>query len=122
MAVTALDRGRYLLAGVPADATDSDLTQIFEDLSESVRRLRSRGAVIDVTAMDVIDSFTCRVLQSMSGALKLRGAEVVVVGIQPAVAFALARLGLTLQDVDTALDLDAGLEVLAARIGERHSA
>lgn len=116
MSVSALYRGRYLLATVQPNASDSDLTRLLEDLSESVRRLRSRGVVIDVSALDVIDSFTCRVLQSMGGALRLRGAEVVVVGIQPGVAFVLARLGLRLDGVETALDIDSGLELLNERL------
>jgi rsbT antagonist protein RsbS len=122
MAVTALAEGRYLLAAVPADATDSGLSALLVEVSEMVARQRSFGVVIDVSALDIIDSYTCRVLESMSGALRLRGAEVVIVGIQPAVAFALARLGLTLSSVQTALDLDGGLELLAgpARVRQVH--
>ncbi len=116
MSVSALFRGRFLLGTVPPEASDSDLTKMLEELSESVRRLRSKGVIIDVSALDVIDSFTCRVLQSMGGALRLRGAEVVVVGIQPGVAFVLARLGLHLDGVETALDIDNGLDLLNERI------
>jgi rsbT antagonist protein RsbS len=68
--------------------------------------------VLDVGALDVIDSFAARTLRSIAHMVKLRGARAVIVGIQPDVAFAMVQLGLTLEDVETALDLDEGLEQL----------
>jgi rsbT antagonist protein RsbS len=97
---------------VQADPTDVDLNQMREELTQRVGQHRSTGVVIDVTLLDVIDSFAARTLGGVVGALKLRGAEAVVVGIQPEVAFAMVQLGVTLPGVKTALDLDEGLELL----------
>ena len=73
--------------------------------------------VIDVTVLDVIDSFATRTLSTIAYTVKLRGADVVIVGIQPEVAFAMVQLGLTLDGVRTALDLDEGMAVLAGTGG-----
>jgi len=82
-------------------------------LAGQVGRQRSRGVVIDVTALDVIDSFATRTLRSIAYTAKLRGANTVVVGIQPDVAFAMVQLGLSLDGVTTALDLEEALAELA---------
>ena len=97
------------------EASDSDLSQLKSDLADKVGRFRSRGVVIDVSAVDVMDSFATRTLESIAHATRLRGAETVVVGIQPEVAFAMIQLGLSLDDVATALDLEEGMALLAAR-------
>jgi rsbT antagonist protein RsbS len=81
-------------------------------LAEEVGRTRVSGVVIDVSGLDVIDSFTARTLQDVTRMVKLRGAEAVVVGIQPALAFAMIQLGLGLEGVATALDLEEGLELI----------
>jgi len=87
----------------------------FVDLAEQVGRFNSLGVVIDVSALDVMDSFTTRTLGAIAQTTRLRGAETVIVGIQPDVAFAMMQLGLALDDVATALDLEEGVELLAAR-------
>jgi rsbT antagonist protein RsbS len=97
------------------EASDSDLSQLKSDLADKVGRFRSHGVVIDVSAVDVMDSFATRTLESIAHATRLRGAETVVVGIQPEVAFAMIQLGLSLDDVATALDLEEGMALLAAR-------
>jgi rsbT antagonist protein RsbS len=97
------------------EASDSDLSQLKSDLADKVGRFRSHGVVIDVSAVDVMDSFATRTLESIAHATRLRGAETVVVGIQPDVAFAMIQLGLSLDDVATALDLEEGMALLAAR-------
>jgi rsbT antagonist protein RsbS len=74
-----------------------------------VGRFRSRSVMIDVTSLDVLDSFATRTLRSIAYTAKLRGADTVVVGIQPDVAFAMVQLGLSLEGVATALDLEEGL-------------
>jgi rsbT antagonist protein RsbS len=74
--------------------------------------MRSRGVIIDVTVLEVLDSFACRVLRDLANMIKLRGAEPVIVGIQPDVAFAMVQLGLSLEGVVTALDLEEGLAYL----------
>jgi rsbT antagonist protein RsbS len=118
MAVPILKQGNVLIVSVQAALTDRDLVQLKDDLAERVGRLRSHGVIIDVSLLDVMDSFATRTLRGIAQTTKLRGAETVIVGIQPDVAFAMIQLGLTLDDVATALDLDEGLELLAARRGE----
>jgi rsbT antagonist protein RsbS len=80
-----------------------------------VGRHRARGVIIDVTSLDVMDSFATRTLRGIAQTTKLRGAETVIVGIQPDVAYTMAQLGLNLEDVKTALDLEEGLGLISAR-------
>jgi rsbT antagonist protein RsbS len=115
MAVPILKQGDILIATIQSALTDRDLLGLRDNLADKVGRFRARGVVIDVTALDVMDSFATRTLRGLAAATRLRGAETVVVGIQPEVAIALVQLGLTLDDVPTALDLEEGLEHLAAR-------
>ena len=112
MHVPVLKQGGYLIASVQSALSDEDLTQLRDDLAERVGQFRSRGVIIDVTVLDVIDSFATRMLRAVAHMLKLRGAETVIVGIQPDVAFAMVQLGLTLEGVGTALDLEEGLAYL----------
>lgn len=116
MAVPILKQGAVLIASVQSALTDADFTRLQADLAEKVGQYRSRGVVIDVTALDVLDSFATRTLRAVAETTKLRGAATVVVGIQPQVAFAMVELGLTLDGVATALDLEEGLELLASHI------
>ena len=112
MHVLVLKQGGYLIASVQAALSDADLLQLRDDLADRVGQFRSRGVIIDVTVLDVIDSFATRMLRAVAHMLKLRGAETVIVGIQPDVAFAMVQLGLTLEGVGTALDLEEGLAYL----------
>ena len=112
MPVPILKQGHVLIATIQSALTDKDLRQLQTELSDKVGRFRSRGVVIDVTLMDVIDSFATRTLCGIVETLKLRGAEAVVVGIQPDVAFAMVQLGLALRETETALDLEEGLAAL----------
>ncbi len=112
MQVPILKQGPYLIASIQAALTDADLLQLRDDLAARVGRYRSRGVIVDVTVLDVMDSFAVRTLRSIGQMLKMRGAETVIVGIQPEVAFAMVQLGLTLTDVYTALDLEEGLYFL----------
>ena len=112
MHVPVLKQGGYLIASVQSVLSDADLLQLRDDLADRVGRFRSRGVIIDVTVLDVIDSFATRTLRAIAHMLKLRGAETVIVGIQPDVAFAMVQLGLTLEGVGTALDLEEGLAYL----------
>lgn len=113
MRVPILRQSPYLIASVQSALTDADLLQLREDLGEQVGRFRALGVIIDVTVLDVMDSYAARTLRSIAQVCRLRGAETVVVGIQPDVAFAMVQLGLTLEGVHTALDLEDGLELLA---------
>lgn len=112
MHVPILKQGGYLIASVQSVLSDADLVQLRDDLADRVGQFRSRGVIIDVTVLDVIDSFATRTLRAIAHMLKLRGAETVIVGIQPDVAFAMVQLGLTLEGVGTALDLEEGLAYL----------
>src|SRR5690348_3616343 len=118
MAVPILKQGSVLIASLQTAVTDQDLVQLQDDLSDRVGRFRSRGVVIDVSALDVMDSFATRTLRNLAEALKLRGAATVIAGIQPDVAFAMVQLGLTLDGILTALDLDEGLDLLTATKSE----
>ncbi|HSI51735.1 MAG TPA: STAS domain-containing protein [Ideonella sp.] len=109
MAVPILKQGAVLIASIQAALSDQDLVRLQEEFAERVGRLRSRGVIIDVTALDVLDSFATRTLLAIAYTAKLRGAHTVVVGIQPDVAFAMVQLGLSLDGVATALDLEEGL-------------
>jgi len=85
-------------------------------LVEKVGKFRSRGVIVDVTALDVLDSFASRTLRDIAHIIRLRGAETVIVGVQPEVAFAMVQLGITLEKVSTALDLEEGLAYLDQKL------
>src|SRR6266481_3321419 len=112
MEVPILKQGEYLIASIQSALTDADLLQLRDVLVEHVGRYRSRGVIVDVTALDVMDSFATRTLRDIAHMIRLRGAETVIVGIQPEVAFAMVQLGLTLEGVAAALDLEEGLDYL----------
>lgn len=109
MAIPILKQGDVLIASLQAAPTDQDLIQLKDELAERIGHFRSRIVAIDVSALDVMDSFATRTLRGIAHATKLRGANTVIVGIQPDVAFAMVQLGLTLDGIETALDLDEGL-------------
>jgi len=112
MAVPILKQSPYLIATIQSALSDADLLSLRDSLTEQVGRFRSRGVIVDVTALDVLDSFASRTLRDIAYMVRLRGAETVIVGIQPEVAFAMVQLGITLEDVATALDLEDGLAYL----------
>ena len=112
MQVPILKQRDYLIASIQSVLSDADMLQLRDNLAARVGEYRSRGIIIDVTVLDVIDSFATRTLRAIAHMLKLRGAETVIVGIQPDVAFAMVQLGLTLEGVGTALDLEEGLAYL----------
>ena len=112
MAVPILKQGKFLIASIQTSLTDSDVLRLQDEVMEQVGRYRSRGIIVDVTSLDVVDSFVARSLRGIAHMTRLRGAETVIVGIQPEVAFAMVQLGLSLEDVHTALDLEEGLALL----------
>lgn len=115
MRVPILKQRDYLIASIQSVLSDEDLLRLRDDLADQVGRYRSRGVIIDVTVQDLIDSFATRTLRAIAHMLKLRGAETVIVGIQPEVAFAMVQLGLTLEGIGTALDLEEGVTYLDRR-------
>lgn len=112
MPVPILKQHDILIATVQSTLTDSDMLELQRNLAERVGRHRSRGVIIDVTVLDVMDSFASRMIRTTAEILRLRGADTVLVGIQPEVAFAMVQLGLTLERIPTALDLEDGLALL----------
>lgn len=114
MAVPILRQGSILIASVQSALTDADWRQLEADLLAQAGATRARGVIIDVAALDVMDSFAARTLSAIAHMIRLRGAETVIVGIQPDVAFSMVQLGLTMRfgSVATALDLDDGLALI----------
>ena len=120
MAVPILKQGAYLIATIQSALTDSGVIELRDELIERVGRHRSRGIIVDVAALDVIDSFVARSLRGLALAASLRGARTVIVGIQPDVAVAMVQFQLDLEPLHTALDLEEGLVVLDAGMNLRH--
>jgi rsbT antagonist protein RsbS len=110
-----------LIATLQSTPNDEALLRLQHDLLEQVGRFRARGAVLDVTVVEMMDSFAVRTLRTIAESVRLRGADTVIVGIQPEVALDMVRLGLDFGDVPTALDLEEGLAYLTrlrrARVG-----
>ncbi|MBO0728114.1 MAG: STAS domain-containing protein [Acidimicrobiaceae bacterium] len=119
MAVLILKQGSYLIATIESAMTDSDARRLQSDLMSRIGSDRATGVILDVSAMDVMDSFAGRVLRTIARAAGLRGAVTVMVGIQPEVAFTMVQQGMTLAEVNTALDLEEGLTVLDQLVGRR---
>ena len=115
MAVPILKPSNYLIATIQSALTDADLLQLRDALVAQVGKYRSRGVIVDVTALDVLESFASRTMRDLAHMIRLRGAETVIVGIQPEVAFTMVQLGITLEKVTTALDLEEGLSYLEGK-------
>lgn len=121
MTVPILKQQYFLIASVQSALTDAEMEDMQQRLVRRVGDDRIQGVIIDVTVVDVLDSYSSRTLRAIADMIRLRGAETVIVGIQPDVAFAMIQLGLTLKDVPTALDLEEGIRLLQSRIQRRHS-
>jgi rsbT antagonist protein RsbS len=117
MAVPILKQGDILIASVQDALSDADLIELRNDLAQRVGTARSHGVIVDVTVLDVLDSFSCRTLREIVDIVRLKGAHTVIVGIQPEVAFAMVQLGLTLGAATTALDLEEGLACFGSVAG-----
>ena len=112
MSVAILRQGDYLIASIQSDLSDTEVIKLRHELAELVGKHRSRGIVIDVAALDVIDSFVTRALSAIVLTAKLRGAETVIVGIHPDVAIAMVQFRLNLEPLRVALDLDAATALI----------
>jgi rsbT antagonist protein RsbS len=110
-----LKQGDYLIATIQSALSDADLSQLRYSLVEQVGRYRSKAVIVDVTSMDVMDSYATRTMRDIAHMVGLRGAETVIVGVHPDVAIAMVQLGLTLEGVATALDLEEGLAYLSRK-------
>lgn len=115
MSVAILKQGDNLIASIQSDLTDAQVLALRDDLSDRIGRTRARGIIVDVAALDVIDSFVARSLGSIAIMARLRGAETLIVGIQPDVAIAMVQFDLNLEPLRTALDLDEALTILGQR-------
>jgi rsbT antagonist protein RsbS len=120
--VSILRQGPYLIASIHTALDDTEMVRFREDLIEQIGHHRSRGVIIDVAALDVLDSFGARTLRTIADVARLRGAVTVVVGIQPDVAFAMVSLGMSTGALETALDLEEGLEYLDSRVSRANGA
>jgi rsbT antagonist protein RsbS len=114
-----LRQGPYLIASVHTALDDSQLVRFQRDLVDRIGTDRARGVVIDVAALDVLDSFGTRTLRGIAEMARLRGAVTVVVGIQPDVAYTMVELGMDTGSVMTALDLEEGLAELDRQLAAR---
>ena len=110
--VSILRQGSYLIASIHTALDDSEMVRFQGDLVAQIGEHRSDGVIIDVAALDVLDSFGSRTLSNIAEMARLRGAVTVIVGIQPDVAFAMVELGMSPGAVHTALDLEEGLAFL----------
>ncbi len=120
MFVSILRQGDFLIASINAALDDTELLQFQKDVMAQIGGLRAKGVIIDVGALDVLDSFGTWSLRNLVHMARLRGAETVIVGINPSVAFAIVQLGMEL-DIKTALDLENGLEHLEKTTGGRRA-
>ena len=110
--VSILAQKSYLIASIHTALDYEHFERFQQDLVAQIGQRRARGVIIDVAALDVLDSFGSRTLRDLAEVARLRGAETVVVGIQPEVAFAMVKFGINLDPMYTALDLEEGLELL----------
>ena len=114
--VPILRMGEFLLVTIQVDMQDRLAMQLQEDLTTAVQRYRSKGVLVDISGLDMVDSFIGRMLSDISGISRILGAESVVVGMRPAVAITLVELGLNLPGVATALNVERGMELMRKRL------
>jgi rsbT antagonist protein RsbS len=112
VSVAILHQGEYLIASIQSDLSDREVMALRDDLSRRVGEQRSRGLIVDVAAFDVIDSFVARALRSITETALMRGAQTVIVGIQPDVAIAMVQFQLNLEPLRATLDLDEAVRSL----------
>src|SRR3954470_22596538 len=110
--IPILKMGSLLLVTIQVDMHDRLAMELQDDLTDRIVRDRARGVLIDISALDIVDSFIGRMLGNIAGMARILDAETVVVGMQPSVAITLVELGLSLPGIHTALDVEKGLEVM----------
>jgi rsbT antagonist protein RsbS len=116
--IPILKMGRFLLVTVQVDMHDQLAMQLQDDLTAKIVASKARGVLIDISSLEVVDSFIGRMISNTAAMARVLDAETVVVGIQPAVAITLVELGLTLEGVRTALNVDRGMALLQERLAE----
>jgi len=117
--IPILRMGEFLLVTIQVDMHDQLAMTLQDDLAERISSTSAKAVLIDISALDMVDSFIGRMISSISGLSSIMDAETVVVGMQPAVAITLVELGLTLQGVSTALDVEKGMQLLHKRMGDK---
>ena len=117
--VAILRQGDFIIASIQSDLTDAQVIELRDELADRVGQVRARGVIVDVAALDVIDSFIARALRSLAITVRLRGAETVIVGIRPEVAIAMVQFNMNLEPLRAAIDVDEALEFLQQRPGWR---
>lgn len=122
MKIPILRIGRVLLASVQVDLTDTDAMQFQDDLVRKIAEIEALGVAIDITSLEIVDSYMARVINDTASMARLLGSEVVICGIQPFVAMTLVEMGRDLIGADCAFNLEQGLKMLEARIAQRGDA
>ena len=117
--IPILKMGRFLLVTIQVDMHDRLALTLQDDLTQRIAKDRSRGVLLDISALDVVDSFIGRMIANMSAMARVLDAETVVVGMQPAVAITLVELGLPMDGVHTALNVEKGMALLQRRLDAR---
>jgi rsbT antagonist protein RsbS len=116
--IPILKMGRFLLVTIQVDMHDRLAMQLQDDLTDRIVKTRARGVLIDISSLEVVDSFIGRMLSNIAGMARILDADTVVVGMQPAVAITLVELGLSLEGVRTALNVDKGMALLQQRLAD----
>ena len=116
--IPILKMGRFLLVSIQVDMDDRTAMALQDDLTEQIVKQRAKGVLIDISALDVVDSFIGRMLANTAAMAAILDADTVVVGMQPAVAITLVELGLSLKGVRSALNVERGMELLRSRLDE----
>ncbi|MBK3506573.1 STAS domain-containing protein [Pseudomonas sp. MF6747] len=114
--IPILQMGDFLLVTIQVDMHDQLAMTLQDDLSERISRTSARGVLIDISALDMVDSFIGRMIGTISGLSRIMDAQTVLVGMQPAVAITLVELGMTLPGVATALNVERGMKLLRDRV------
>jgi len=110
--------GEFLLVSIQVDMHDRQALILQNDLTTQVVKTRAKGVLIDISTVDIVDSFIGRMLGNMASITRVLGANVVVVGMQPAVAITIVELGLSLSTIQTALNVDKGMALLQALVNK----
>jgi rsbT antagonist protein RsbS len=118
--IPILKMGEYLLVTIQMDMHDRLAMALQDDLTSRIVSARAKGVLIDISALEVVDSFIGRMMADIAAMSRVLDAETVVVGMRPAVAITLVELGLRLEGVRTALNVERGMELLRARIRQRN--
>jgi rsbT antagonist protein RsbS len=119
--IPILKMGPFLLVSIQVDMHDRLAMTLQDDLMTQIQKHGAQGVLVDISALDVVDSFIGRMLANLAGMAHVLDAETVVTGMRPAVAITLVELGLSLKGVRTALNVERGMELLQASLGEREA-